>query len=113
MTGRPAALSAFALASTASVADSAMLPMRREMLARGAAEAPGSTVRDGEAVCCVTFPSWHCADTRRCRSVTASGSTSGPPDAYTHYPAAECCRDPGMLRRPRTVHSVPRAVAQL
>src|SRR3954462_12336439 len=36
ITGRPAALSALALASTASVADSAMPPMRAEM--RGLAE---------------------------------------------------------------------------
>src|SRR3954465_14914971 len=113
MTGRPAALSAFALASTASVADSAMPPMRREIRARGAAAAPASTVRDWEAVCCVTLPSWHCEGTRRRRSVTVSGSTCGPPDAYTHYPVAECCRDPVCFGGTGPVHSVPRAVAQL
>ena len=37
MTGRPAAFSAFALASTASVADSAMAEMRWEMRAAGMA----------------------------------------------------------------------------
>src|SRR6478609_8374361 len=42
ITGRPSALSALALASTASVADSAMAPMRREMRRVGTVAAADS-----------------------------------------------------------------------
>src|SRR4051794_2520319 len=63
MTGRPAAFSAFALASTASVADSAMAPMRREMRVVG-----------------VMRPSSHGAHWRR-RLIAAARHPRCPPGA--------------------------------
>ena len=58
MTGRPAALSAFALASTASVADSAMAETRAEM--RGWAEVmpPWSHLTDSDRTAITWRPSW-------------------------------------------------------
>src|SRR3954451_12736154 len=55
ITGRPAALRALSLASTAREADSALLPIRAEIRDRGEA-ADGD---EGEEVCWLTRPSCH------------------------------------------------------
>ncbi len=80
MTGRPAALSAFAFESTASVADSAMAETRAEI--RGWAE--------------VMTPWWHLTDSDR---TAITWSRPGASQAHRAVAAIDFNALPGMVRR--------------
>src|SRR5664279_5359701 len=81
MTGRPAALSALAFASTARVADSAIPPIRAEILGCSAERVTsrGEELVGGEetlpaGACMLMGPSWHARDGQVGRVAQSGGS---------------------------------------